>query len=69
MRIWEMKNSTSYMREYQDDDTGLWAMRLPTNITCDNHSDTIIHVQDDLDYSISARGFGNGLHEGIVFLF
>lgn len=56
----------SHGREYQDDDIGLWAMRLLTNITCDNHNHTIIHVLYDLGYSIYARGFGDGFHEGIV---
>jgi hypothetical protein len=39
----------SRMREYRDDDIALFASKYHDCLTCNNHSNTIIHVLDDLE--------------------
>jgi len=50
------------------DNIGLLATRSPGYHKCNNHRYTIDHVLDNLCHSIYTRGFGDGLHEGIVSL-
>jgi len=70
MRTWEVKDCTTRMREYPDDDVGFLAVMYPDYLTCNNHSHVIIHVLDDLKSAIDEGSFGEGVHEGIVpFMF
>jgi hypothetical protein len=54
------------MRDNQEDDIGFLAVKYPDYLTNHNHNHSIIHVLDDLVSDVYTRGFGNGLHEGIV---
>jgi hypothetical protein len=54
------------MREYRDDDIVFWIVRWSDYLTCNNHSHVIVHVLDDLEGCVDARGFGEGFQEGNV---